>query len=51
MIVAEHRHDPLGRTAPESIMSEEHIPDLSAGESIDILRWIDTLRDSISVYV
>lgn len=30
-------------------MSEEHIADLRAGESIDILRWVDTLGDSIAI--
>ena len=49
MIVTKKRHDPLGCTAPESIMSEEHIPDLCLGKSIDIFAWIDTLSHRIAI--
>ena len=49
IVVREESHDALRSTAPESIMSEEHIADLCAGESIDILRWGDTFGDGIAV--
>ena len=49
IIVREHRHDPLRRTAPESRMSEEHIADLCTCESIDILRRRDALSHTISI--
>lgn len=42
-------HDTLRSTAPEAIMSEEHITDLCTSESIDILRRVDTLGDRISI--
>jgi hypothetical protein len=32
-------------------MSEEHIPDLSPCESIDIFVWVNTIDDSIWIYM
>ncbi len=49
IIVPEKGHDTLRCTAPEAIMSEEHIADLCASESIDIFPRIDTLGDSIAI--
>jgi hypothetical protein len=49
VIVPQKGHNPFRSTAPESVMPEEHIPDLLFRESIDILRWVDALRDGISV--
>jgi hypothetical protein len=50
-IVPEKCHDPLRSTAPESILAEIHVPDLSLGKSIDILPRIDALRHRIAVYM
>ena len=49
IIVGEERHDAFRSTAPETIMSEEHIADLCTSESIDILLGCDTLRDGIAI--
>ncbi len=51
MIVPQKGHNPFRSTAPEAIVSEEHISNLLFRESVDILRWIDTLGDRISVDV
>jgi hypothetical protein len=49
IVVGEECHDPFWGTTPESIVSEEHIPDLSLGKSVDIFGFIDTLIDRVSV--
>ncbi len=49
MIVGEHRHNSSRRTAPETVMSEIHIPNLSSSEPIDILLLIDTLSDRVAI--
>lgn len=49
VIVLQEGHDPFRRTAPESIMREEHIADLRLRESVDVFSRVDALRHGIPI--
>ena len=49
LIVLENCHDSFWSTAPESVMSEEHITDLSTSETVDIFLRVDTIDHSIRI--
>lgn len=49
MVVLEEGHDAFWSTAPESILSEKHIPDLRLGKSVDVFLRIDALYHGISI--